>query len=81
MILIRHGQSEFNVHFNRTGIDPGITDPHLTEAGRAQVRATAEAIQRAGRPIARLLSSPYTEIVPPEPSTSAHRLPGISWIN
>ena len=60
MILIRHGQSEFNVHFNRTGIDPGITDPHLTEAGRAQVRATAEAIQRAGHPIARLVSSPYT---------------------
>jgi broad specificity phosphatase PhoE len=60
MILIRHGQSEFNVHYNRTGIDPGITDPHLTEAGRAQVRATAEAILRAGRPIARLVSSPYT---------------------
>ena len=60
MILIRHGQSEFNVHFNRTGIDPGITDPHLTEEGRAQVRATAEAIQRSERPIARLLSSPYT---------------------
>lgn len=60
MILIRHGQSEFNVHYSRTGIDPGITDPHLTEAGRAQVRATAEALQRAGRPIARLLTSPYT---------------------
>lgn len=60
MILIRHGQSEFNVHFNRTGIDPGITDPHLTEAGRAQVRAAANAIQRAGRPVARLLTSPYT---------------------
>ena len=60
MILIRHGQSEFNVHFSRTGLDPGITDPHLTEAGRAQVRATAEAIQRSGRPVARLLSSPYT---------------------
>ncbi len=60
MILIRHGQSEFNVHFNRTGIDPGIADPHLTEAGRAQVRAAAEALQRAERPIARLLSSPYT---------------------
>jgi broad specificity phosphatase PhoE len=60
MILIRHGQSEFNVHFNRTGIDPGIADPHLTETGRAQVRATAEAILRAGRPIARLVSSPYT---------------------
>src|SRR5262245_38022170 len=60
MILIRHGQSEFNVHYNRTGIDPGITDPHLTETGREQVRATAEAIQRSERPIARLLSSPYT---------------------
>lgn len=60
MILIRHGQSEFNVHYGRTGIDPGITDPHLTEAGRAQVRAAAEALQRAERPIARLLSSPYT---------------------
>ncbi len=60
MILIRHGQSEFNVHFSRTGIDPGIIDPHLTETGRAQVRAAAEVIQRSGRPIARLLASPYT---------------------
>ena len=60
MILIRHDQSEFNVHFSRTGIDPGIVDPHLTAAGREQVRATAEAIQRTGRPIARVLTSPYT---------------------
>jgi glucosyl-3-phosphoglycerate phosphatase len=60
MILIRHGQSEFNVHFNRTGIDPGILDPHLTEAGRAQVRAAALALQRSDQPVARLLSSPYT---------------------
>jgi len=60
MILIRHGQSEFNVHFSRTGIDPGIIDPQLTATGREQVRATAEAIQRTGRPIARVLTSPYT---------------------
>jgi broad specificity phosphatase PhoE len=60
MILIRLGQSEFNVHFSRTGIEPGIVDPHLTAAGREQVRATAAAIQRAGRPIARVLTSPYT---------------------
>jgi broad specificity phosphatase PhoE len=60
MILIRHGQSEFNVHFSRTGIDPGIVDPHLTATGREQVRQAAEAIQRAGRPIARVLTSPYT---------------------
>ena len=60
MILIRHGQSEFNVHFNRTGIDPGILDPHLTEAGRAQVREAALALQRSDQPVARLLTSPYT---------------------
>jgi glucosyl-3-phosphoglycerate phosphatase len=60
MILIRHGQSEFNVHFSRTGIDPGIVDPHLTATGREQVREAAEAIQRAERPIARVLTSPYT---------------------
>ncbi|WP_119302379.1 histidine phosphatase family protein [Dongia deserti] len=60
MILIRHGQSEFNVHFSRTGIDPGITDPHLTEAGRTQVRTTAEAIRRSERPIVRVVTSPYT---------------------
>jgi broad specificity phosphatase PhoE len=60
MLLIRHGQSEFNVHYNATGIDPGIIDPQLTEAGRVQVRATAEAIQRSGRAVVRLLTSPYT---------------------
>ncbi len=60
MILIRHGQSEFNVHFNRTGIDPGILDPQLTEAGRAQVRDAALKLQRSERPVARLLTSPYT---------------------
>ena len=60
MILIRHGQSEFNVHYNRTGLDPGILDPHLTEAGREQVRQAALALQRSEQPVARLLSSPYT---------------------
>ena len=60
MLLIRHGQSEFNVHYNRTGRDPGIPDPQLTSEGRAQVRQAALALQRAERPIRRLLTSPYT---------------------
>lgn len=60
MFLIRHGQSEFNVHFSRTGVDPGIVDPRLTATGREQARAAAEAIRRSGRPIARVLTSPYT---------------------
>ena len=30
MILVRHAESEWNVHYGRTRIDPGIADPPLT---------------------------------------------------
>jgi broad specificity phosphatase PhoE len=58
MILLRHGQSEFNLAFSATKKDPGIADPRLTELGRQQALAAAEAL--AGEPIARVLCSPYT---------------------
>lgn len=58
MILIRHGQSEFNVVFNRTRQDPGIPDPHLTEYGREQARQAAAAL--AQRDLRRIVASPYT---------------------
>ncbi len=35
MLLIRHGQSEFNVVYSVTRQDPGIRDPKLTVEGRA----------------------------------------------
>ena len=57
MILIRHGESEFNRHFNRTRVDPGIPDPALTDAGRQQAAAAAERLQ--DHDVARLLASPY----------------------
>jgi broad specificity phosphatase PhoE len=57
MILIRHGESEFNRHFNRTRVDPGIPDPALTDAGRQQAAAAAERLQ--DHAVARLLASPY----------------------
>jgi glucosyl-3-phosphoglycerate phosphatase len=60
MILIRHGESEFNAVFNRTRADPGIADPKLTAEGREQVRQAAEVIRRHGQPIKRLITSPYT---------------------
>ncbi|HTW25755.1 MAG TPA: histidine phosphatase family protein [Acetobacteraceae bacterium] len=58
MILLRHGQSEFNRHFSATRRDPGIRDPHLTDLGRAQAAAAARAL--TGQPIRRILVSPYT---------------------
>lgn len=58
MILLRHGQSEFNLHFTATRRDPGIEDPHLTESGRAQAETAAAAL--ADRPFRRVIVSPYT---------------------
>ena len=68
MILLRHCQSEFNLHFTRTRCDPGIIDPALTAEGLAQADAAALALATpdtgdsgvpAGRGITRLVVSPY----------------------
>ena len=58
MILIRHGQSEFNLHFSATKVDPGIPDPKLTPLGQAQAEAAAQSLADAG--ITRIIASPYT---------------------
>jgi broad specificity phosphatase PhoE len=58
MILMRHGQSEFNLHFSATKRDPGIPDPRLTPEGEAQAAAAAAAL--ADQKIARIVVSPYT---------------------
>ena len=58
MILMRHGQSEFNLHFTATKRDPGITDPRLTAAGQAQAEEAAAALK--GENITQILASPYT---------------------
>lgn len=58
MILLRHGQSEFNLHFSRTRIDPGIEDPELTPLGHEQAGRAAVALAGAG--LRRIIVSPYT---------------------
>lgn len=59
MILIRHGQTEFNRVFSATRRDPGIRDPHLTEEGRRQAAEAARALARHGQRVRRLIASPY----------------------
>ena len=41
MILLRHGQSEFNLRFTATRRDPGIEDARLTEYGHHQAEQAA----------------------------------------
>jgi glucosyl-3-phosphoglycerate phosphatase len=57
MILVRHAESEWNRHFSRTRIDPGIPDPHLSAAGRRQAEELVERLAAAG--VERLVASPY----------------------
>lgn len=57
MIFVRHGQSEFNVVYGETRIDPGIEDPAITELGADQARAAARYL--ADQRVKRLISSPY----------------------
>ena len=58
MILLRHGQSEFNLLFTATRRDPGIIDPRLTELGHSQAEQAAEALTHEG--IERIIVSPYS---------------------
>jgi broad specificity phosphatase PhoE len=58
MILLRHGQSEFNLHFSATRRDPGIIDPKLTDLGHSQAAEAARLL--AGERIERIIASPYT---------------------
>jgi broad specificity phosphatase PhoE len=61
MILIRHGQSEFNVVYSATRQDPGIRDPALTGEGRRQALEAGEALAAAG--LRRLICSPYRRAI------------------
>ncbi len=58
MMLVRHGESEFNVVYNVTREDPGIVDPGLTDHGMRQAEAVAEEL--GGHHIRRILVSPYS---------------------
>lgn len=57
MILMRHGETVFNVVFGATRVDPGVHDPALTPIGRAQAVDAAAAL--ATEDVRRVIASPY----------------------
>ena len=59
MILARHGETEFNVHYGQRRVDPGIEDPDLTERGRFQARELAARLGDLAPEIEHLVVSPY----------------------
>lgn len=61
MILLRHGQSEFNLLFTQTRKDPGIVDPLLTPLGHQQAAGAAVAL--AAEDIRRIVVSPYRRTI------------------
>eukprot|EP01037_Dinobryon_pediforme_P014608 gene14608-14732_t len=44
IVLIRHGQSTFNAHYEQTGVDPGHRDARLTDLGKAQAAKTRDVL-------------------------------------
>jgi glucosyl-3-phosphoglycerate phosphatase len=58
MILLRHGQTIFNVVYGSQRVDPGVPDPILTPSGREQAATAAKSLETAG--ITRVVASPYT---------------------
>ena len=60
MILMRHGQSHFNVHYAETRKDPGLRDPGLTDLGRSQVAVAAAHLKQEQQAVRRIVASPYT---------------------
>lgn len=58
VILIRHGQSTFNLHYERTGEDPGHIDARLTPLGEQQALAARALL--ADDPVDLVVCSPLT---------------------
>jgi len=73
MIFLRHGQSEFNLHFTATRQDPGIIDPRLTPLGHEQAASAAKVL--GARDIRRIIVSPYTRAL--ETATPVARALGL----
>jgi glucosyl-3-phosphoglycerate phosphatase len=61
VILIRHGQSTFNAHYEATGEDPGHFDARLTALGESQAKEAAKKLEN--EPVDLVITSPLTRAI------------------
>ena len=71
IVLIRHGQSTFNEHYERTGQDPGHVDARLTALGQQQARQAREELAATEFDI--VVSSPLTRAIQTTHAIFGHR--------
>ncbi len=71
IVLIRHGQSTFNEHYERTGQDPGHFDARLTPLGEQQALQAREEL--AGAEFDIVVSSPLTRAIQTTHGIFGHR--------
>ena len=63
MILLRHGQTVFNLQFSATRVDPGVPDPGLTDLGRNQAADAAKVLKGRGKSVRQVFASPYSRAI------------------
>ncbi len=61
ILLIRHGQSTFNAHYEKTGEDPGHFDARLTPLGQQQAEEAGRLL--ADEPVDLVITSPLTRAI------------------
>jgi len=71
ILLIRHGQSTFNAHYEATGEDPGHIDARLTERGQQQAQETRILLQDEAVDL--VITSPLTRAIQTGQTIFGHR--------
>jgi len=73
--FVRHGESLYNEHYERTGKDNMVWDAGLTAKGQQQARAAGETLRACGDTLDLCISSPLTRAI----NTCLLAVPPDSW--
>ena len=71
ILLIRHGQSTFNAHYEATGEDPGHFDARLTELGHRQAQEAGRRLENESVDL--VITSPLSRAIQTGLNIFGHR--------